>query len=207
MITDFEEYNEKLGWKGALLGTGLALGGAIAADAIFNTGVADHIKSEVIADQQFKEYNLYAEGEDFTLILNGGFIVAEHSYEYEDDTKHLTNIIVPNGTKYIWFKTRFFGSTYAASKPFPDSHLIKISDLNKREETEFYIIYSGNLLSDFDYVVVLKDTKNMKGKEYKLSDKNIGIHVCHKVNKDLYIFAPKSIGEGEFGGSGASSEF
>lgn len=71
MITDFEEYNEKLGWKGALLGTGLALGGAIAADAIFNTGVADHIKSEVIADQQFKEYNLYAEGEDFTLILNG----------------------------------------------------------------------------------------------------------------------------------------
>ena len=74
------------------------------------------------------------------------------------------------------------------------------------DDNPTYTIYQEDrFFGTFDYIIMVKDHTN--GEEFKLMDDKIATYVCDKINRDIYIFAVKSLGGGKFGGAGAGSNF
>jgi len=209
--SEFIESNEKLNWKGALIGAAMA--GAVgygAVEYVQNVGKANLDKVETIGDNNFKDYTLTTTDQVFDLRINDEVMVSSHSYTSgsgkDETTISVTNIIVPNTVKKIWYHTTVFHGTYASSKEFPKSKKIEISELKKYKETDTYTIYrTKKFFSPFDYLIVTKG--NNKGEEYKLTDSKLGTYVCDKINQRIYVLAIKSLGGGKVGGAGAGSEY
>ena len=220
MITKYDDFtNEELKKSHLmipLIAGALAYGGY---NAIKNIDIDDKAKlnkTEILGKQQFKEYSLYAAGEEFDLTIMGDFIVSHHSYEEttgSDKDKHtetieVTNLTMSHMVNYIWYKDKTFGKTYASVKMFPGSHLIKMSDLKVYEQTPTYTVYTDDdffTSCPFKYIIVNKN--HTKGEEFKLTDNNIGTFVCNRIDKNLYIFGVKSLGGGKMGGGGAGGTF
>lgn len=206
--------NEKIGPKELAMAAGITLSSVLG--GCYDKGVAKIDKIQTVGKEEFKEYSLCAEDETFDLTLNQGFIVSQHSYETHHgsgknrhtETHSFTNLMIPKGTKFIWYKTKFFGNTIAGPKPFEKSHLIKMDELEIYKQTDAYIIYTVKRWnSPFNYVIMIKDSKKLEGEEYKLSDSKLGNYICQKINKDIYIFSLTGLNKGQFGGGGSGGEF
>jgi hypothetical protein len=218
-LSKYDEFvNEEISRK-SLLATAVPIvlgAGAFAyQQSCTHKGVADFDKVEVVSNTQFKQYDLFAKGESFNLTIKDDFIVSQHSYTTEEGTgenKHtethsFTNLMIPSGTKFIWYKTKTFGGTYASPKQFEGSHLIKPSDLKLYKKLEGFSIYRvSGWFPTFNYVIIITDPLKIEGEKYKLSDNNLGYYVCREINRDIYVFAP-SAGYGHFGGGGAGESF
>ena len=216
-IIKYEEFDEKLNFKtaalGAMLGASVALGGCET-----HKGFAKLDDTEQVGNQTFKEYEVCAEGQSFKLTIKDDFMVAYHSYSETHGSgkhKHTTtyniyNLFIPAGVKFIWYYDKTFGGTYASSKPFTGAHLIKMSDLKVVDDTPNYTAYKVKGVfssSPFRYIIVNKKNAKLKGEEFKFTDKQLGIYTCERIDKNLYIFGVKGLGEGQFGGSGAGGNF
>jgi hypothetical protein len=216
-VLKYEEFvDEKLNLKTAALGAMLGASTLIGCDT--HDGIAKLDNTEVIGNQKFKEYELYAKGQQFKLTINGDFTVAYHSYSESHgsgknrhtEVHNIHNLFIPEGVKFIWYESKTFGGIFASPKPFPGAHLIKMSELEIYEDTPNYTLYNkkGFLSScAFDYIVVMKKDAKIEGEEFNFSDKHLGIYSCEKINKNLYIFIVKSLGSGRFGGAGAGGSF
>ena len=208
---EFIESNEGLNWKKALIGTAVAgVMGYGAYDYMQNVGKANLDKVETIGDLNFKDYTLTTPDQQFDLRINDEIIVSSHSYsegsDKDEHTVSITNILMPDSVKEIWYNTTVFHGTYASSKEFPKSKKIELSSLKVYKETPTYTIYrSKKFISPFNYLIVVRGHK--EGEEYKLTDGSLGTYVCDRINKDIYILGLKSVGGGNMGGAGAGGEF
>lgn len=221
-VYKFDEFtNERIDLKTAIavpvMAAGLAYG---AYQYISNNDVANLKKTEIIGKETFKEYKLGAAGHLFGLTIDQNFMVSHHTFtESHGSGKHrhttttsVTNLIIPSETfaktKYIWYKSKLFGGTYASPKPFPDSHLIKVSDLKLYKDEPTYTLYKlkGIFGGAFNYIIVNKDHK--EGEEFVVSDNKItATYICDRINKYIYIIGVKELGGGKMGGAGAGGSF
>ena len=216
-VLKYEEFvDEKLNLKTMALGA--MLGAATLTGCDTHDGIAKLDNTEVIGNKKFKEYELFAKGQQFKLTINDNFIVSYHSYsESHGSGKHrytqvynIHNLFIPEGVKFIWYEAKTFGGIFASPKPFPGAHLIKMSDLEVYKDTPNYTLYQikGFFSScEFNYIIVMKKDAKTEGEEFKFSDKQLGLYSCERINKNLYIFTVKSLGSGAFGGAGAGGSF
>ena len=208
---EFIESNEKLNWKKALIGTAIA--GTIGYGAynyIQNVGKANLDKVQIIGGTNFKDYTLTTPYQIFNLRINDEIIVSHHSYtEGSDDnqiTISITNLIMPDSIKEIWYKPTAFKGVYASAEPFEKAKKLTLDKLKIVKEKPTYTIYKTKMFtSPFNYIIVTKGHK--EGEEYKLSDQSIGTYVCDRINDDIYILSFKEMGGGKIGGAGAGGSY
>lgn len=214
-IKKYDQFNEEIDIRRALVGGAIGVAAVAASagvyDVVKNYDKAGLNKKEVVCGKNFKDYDLDAKGESFTLHMSDdGVICSEWETTSSDGKTTQTTshncITVPDDTKEIWYHSKFFGGLFASTKPLSGGKHISLSDMTLKKETSTYTVYAGKFFSTINYVVVNKGHK--KGEEFTISDDKIhATYVCDDIGWNVYIFGVKSLGGGQFGGSGAGSKY
>jgi hypothetical protein len=202
-----EEINAKQALKvGAFAGLmGLGIAGSM--DTYKN---AKKVDIEYVSGQEFKQYDLYVNSENFSLNISEDGIISSKFQKSSGSGKNRTtttyvNVTIPKGTTEIWHDTKIFefgNGVFVSSKEIKDGKKIKISDLTVKEDTKTYTIYSTPIFCSIDHIIVNKDHK--EGDEFTIG----GIpktFIWDKISNNVYLFG-FGFG-GKFGGSGAGSEY
>lgn len=210
-IKSYDEFNEELNIKNALIGGAIGTALTVGAYQAYKThDKASLDKVQDLSGEKFKKYNLYANGEIFELYeSNDGVITSiwdtEEGNGKDEHTVTHTCVTVPEGMNDVWYDTKFCWTVYVSGKKFPGAKHINISSLSIDENTDTYTIYDGKFFSAIDYIIVNKGHKS--GEEFTLSDDKMNKYICDEISSDIYIFCPKGLGGGDCGGAGAGSSF
>lgn len=211
-IKTYNQFNEEINLKQ------LVVGGAITAAAA--TGIYHEIEThdkaglcdtEILSGKKFKQYDVSTDSHFFDLNVSEEGVISAHwtttsGSGKNQKTTHHNCITVPKGTTEIYYDTKFFESgTFVSTKYFKGSSLLELKNLTKTEETDTYIIYRGKFFSSVDHVVVNKG--HTKGEEWTMNDDKINTYICDKLGNHIYLFGPKGLGGGKFGGAGEGSDY
>ena len=206
-----KQLNEEINAKKALkVGAFAGLMGLGIANSIDTYKNAKNVDIEYVSGQEFKQYDLYVNYENFSLnisedgIISSKFEKSSGTGEKRRTTSYV-NVTIPKGTTEIWYDTKIFefgNGVFVSSNEIKGGKKIKISDLTVKKDTKTYTIYSTPIFSSIDHIIVNKDHK--EGDEFTIG----GIpktFICDKISNNVYLFG-FGFG-GKFGGSGAGSEY